>query len=183
MTVSVDLRYPAGSLVILTGLPGAGKSTLLARLYGLDGTEREPVVAGQVTVIDSAMSRNRWAALTRLPRQLRRALVFATHVTRIARALSGGRSVLAHNRGNGSLVLRGFAWLARRSGAGFHLLFLDVPAEVAVAGQHERGRVVAPATFDRHRRRLEVLLAASDGTVLTRESADRLRAIHFGPVD
>ena len=45
MTISVPaapeaagtLRYPAGSLVILTGLPGAGKTTLLRRLYALDG--------------------------------------------------------------------------------------------------------------------------------------------------
>src|SRR5690606_2775762 len=49
--------YPAGDLVIITGLPGAGKSTLLSRLYGLTGAETAPVRAGGVTVIDSMQSR------------------------------------------------------------------------------------------------------------------------------
>ncbi|MFC7639970.1 hypothetical protein ACFQX6_02130 [Streptosporangium lutulentum] len=56
-----DLNYPAGSLVLLAGLPGAGKSTLLDRLYGLRGDEREPVRDGEAQVIDSRQSRNWWA--------------------------------------------------------------------------------------------------------------------------
>ncbi len=41
------LRYPAGSLVLVAGLPGAGKSTLLNRLYGLNGEETAPVHAAR----------------------------------------------------------------------------------------------------------------------------------------
>ncbi|WP_245642613.1 AAA family ATPase [Nonomuraea candida] len=158
------MRYPSGSLVILTGLPGAGKTTLLRRLYGLDGAESVPVTAGTAVVIDSSQSRRHWdGRLTWAPYPVRRAVVFATHVSRIGRALHQGHSVVAHNRGCGPYVLRGFAWLARRHGADFHLLLLDAPAEAALAGQRDRGRVVAPRTFARHRRRWESLLTRVKG--------------------
>lgn len=147
------LRYPAGSLVILTGLPGAGKSTLLRRLYGLDGSETAPVVAGGVTVIDSMQSRLRWAgSLGWAPKPARTAVVFATHLWRIRRGLAAG-PVIAHNRGCGPVVLRLFALLARRRGVAFHLLLLDATPEAALAGQRARDRVVAPRTFSYHRRR------------------------------
>ncbi|WP_240197051.1 AAA family ATPase, partial [Nonomuraea lactucae] len=137
------LRYPARSLVILTGLPGAGKTTLLRRLYGLDGTESAPVAAADVTVIDSTQSRARWdGRLGWAPRPARTAIVFATHLWRIRRALGAGQAVMAHNRSCGPAVLRGFAWLARRSGAAFHLLLLDATPEEALAGQRARRRVV-----------------------------------------
>lgn len=183
------LRYPAGSLVILTGLPGAGKTTLLRRLYALDGTESRPVVAGSVVVIDSAQSRLRWrASLGWAPKPVRTAVVFTTHVWRIGRALRGGSAVIAHNRGCGSAVLHGFAWLARRSAVPFHLLLLDAPAEDALAGQQARGRVVATRTFAQHHRRWEALLArvrtgqtgpATGAYVLDRPTADLLESIHF----
>ncbi|NUR92974.1 MAG: AAA family ATPase [Nonomuraea sp.] len=184
------LRYPPGSLVVLTGLPGAGKTTLLRRLYGLDGAENVPVMAGATVVIDSGQSRLRWdGRITWAPRAVRRAVVFATHVRRISRALALGRSVVAHNRGCGPYVLAGFAWLARRRRASFHLLLLDAPPQDAIAGQHARGRVVAPRTFDRHRRRCERLLAqvrngdpapASTARVITRAEAGLLEHIVFG---
>lgn len=183
------LSYPPGSLVVITGLPGAGKSTLLSRLYALTGTETAPVQAGGVTVIDSMQSRLRWAsALAWAPKRVRTAVVFATHVRRIRAALRRGESVVAHNRGCGPLVLRAFARLARRAGAGFHLLVLDVPAEAAVAGQHARGRVVRARTFPRHRRHCAALLArarsgdpapAATVQVLDREAAGRLPGIRF----
>ncbi|MFB9470974.1 AAA family ATPase [Nonomuraea salmonea] len=183
------LRYPPGSLVILTGLPGAGKTTLLRRLYGLRGTESRPLTAGTVVVIDSAQSRRHWdGRLTWAPYPVRRAVVFVTHVSRIRRALARGAPVVAHNRGCGPYVLRAFAWLARRHGAHFHLLLLDAPAEEALAGQRARGRVVAPRTFARHRRGVERLLArvkggdpapATGARVVDRAQAGLLEAIVF----
>ncbi|MER6508153.1 ABC transporter ATP-binding protein [Nonomuraea sp. NPDC001636] len=187
------LRFPPGSLVVLTGLPGAGKTTLLRRLYGLHGAESAPVAADAVVVIDSGQSRLRWdGRILWAPRPVRRAVVFATHLSRISRALAGGRAVLAHNRGCATYVLKGFAWLARRQRASFHLLLLDAPPEAAVAGQHARGRVVAPRTFARHRRRWESLLARVTGGdpapavsahVLTRAEADLLEHIVFDSAD
>ncbi|WP_336207382.1 AAA family ATPase [Nonomuraea sp. LPB2021202275-12-8] len=193
------LHYPAGSLVILTGLPGAGKTTLLRRLYSLDGTEDGPVTAGEATVIDSMQSRLRWAGpLGWAPKPVRTAVVFATHLWRIRSAVRSGRSVVAHNRGCGPVVLHAFAWMARRSGVGFHLLLLDVAAEAALAGQHARGRVVPERTFARHRRRCRRLLTraraghaapATGAHVLDRASANVLTGIRFdrpvagGPVE
>ncbi|MBN6055519.1 hypothetical protein JYK22_26530, partial [Nonomuraea sp. RK-328] len=207
------LRYPPGSLVILTGLPGAGKSTLLRRLYGLDGSETTPVRyephgsgrvtaphepdgsgttaaagAGGVTVIDSMQSRLRWArSIGWAPRPARTAVVFATHLWRIRRALAAG-PVIAHNRGCGPLVLRLFARLARRRGVAFHLLLLDATPEAALAGQRARHRVVGARTFSYHRRRWEALLAraragvaapAAGAVVIDRRAADLLGGIVF----
>ncbi|MEU7896884.1 AAA family ATPase [Nonomuraea sp. NPDC049152] len=183
------LRYPAKSLVIVTGLPGAGKTTLLRRLYGMDGTESVPFTSGHVTVIDSGQSRARWTGRLRwAPKPVRTGVVFATHVWRIRRGLSVGGSVIAHNRGCGPRVLRAFAWLARRHSAELHLLLLDAPPEVALAGQYARGRVVPTTTFTRHRRHWHALLGqvragdprpALGAHVLDRAGADRLIRIAF----
>ncbi|GAA2845336.1 AAA family ATPase [Nonomuraea rubra] len=189
--VGARLRYPPGALVILTGLPGAGKTTLLRRLYDLHGTESLPVTSGTVVVIDSSQSRRHWdGRITWAPYPVRRAVVFVTHLTRIRQALTQGHSVVAHNRGCGPYVLRGFAWLARRHGADFHLLLLDAPPGEALAGQRARGRVVAPRTFARHQRRWDCLLArvkggdpapAAGAYIVNRAEAGLLEAIVFDP--
>ncbi|WP_326640951.1 ATP-binding protein [Streptosporangium sp. NBC_01755] len=184
-----DLHYPAGSLVLLAGLPGAGKSTLLDRLYGLRGDEREPVHAGEVRVVDSRQSRNWWARyLGPIPPRARIPLVHTTHVVRIARALLKGHGVVAHTRGTWPHILYGFAWLARRVGSEIHLILLDVEPGTARDGQFSRGRVVTDTTFARHCRRWRVLIErarsgvlppATGVTILDRPAADLLRAIRF----
>lgn len=185
-----SLRYPAGSLVLVAGLPGAGKSTLLNRLYGLHGDETAPVCAGGVRVIDSGQSRNWWArALRPLPVRLRTPLVHATHVWRIGRAIRAGHGVVAHTRGTWPHVLRLFAWMAHRRGNDLHLILIDVDPATARAGQYARGRVVTAATFARHCRRWRPLIARARGggplppaagvTVLDRDTADKLQAIRF----
>jgi energy-coupling factor transporter ATP-binding protein EcfA2 len=189
MAPTEDLRYPAGSLVLLAGLPGAGKSTLLARLYRVHGDETEPVTAGGIRVIDSRQSRNWWARyLGPIPPRMRTPLVHVTHVWRIARALLQGHGVLAHTRGTWPQILYGFAWLARRRGTAMHLILLDVSPQTAQAGQHARGRAVTATTFARHRRRWRVLVdrahtgglpPAASVTVLDRPAADLLHSIRF----
>ncbi|MDL4777210.1 MULTISPECIES: AAA family ATPase [Thermomonosporaceae] len=185
------LRYPAGSLVLVAGLPGAGKSTLLDRVFGLRGDETRPVVSGGVLVIDSRQSRNRWArVLTPFPPRARTPLVHATHVWRIGRAVHAGHDVVAHTRGTWPHILRGFAWLARRRGGQMHLILIDVDPVTARAGQFSRGRIVTGRTFARHCRRWRPLIRQAqagavppaDGvTVLDRDAADRLEHIRFGP--
>ncbi|MEV0615872.1 AAA family ATPase [Nonomuraea sp. NPDC050404] len=161
--------------MILTGLPGAGKTTLLQRLYGMHGAESVPVAAGSAVVIDSSQAKLHWhGRLAWAPYPVRRAVVFATHLSRIRQALNQGQAVIAHNRGCGPYVLRGFAWLARRHGADFHLLLLDTAPELALAGQRVRGRVVAPRTFARHQRRWESLLARVKGGRFTPATGARI---------
>lgn len=189
MAPAEDLRYPAGSLVLLAGLPGAGKSTLLARLYRVHGDETGPVAADGVRVIDSRQSRNWWARyLGPVPPRMRTPLVHVTHVWRIARALLQGHGVLAHTRGTWPQILYGFAWLARRRGTDMHLILLDVSPQVARTGQYARGRAVTATTFARHRRRWRALIGrarsggvppAASVTVLDRPAADLLHSIRF----
>src|SRR5690606_26246620 len=155
-----SLRYPAGSLVLVAGLPGAGKSTLLNRLYGLHGDETAPVCAGGVRVIDSGQSRNWWArALRPLPGRLRSRLVRAARVWRIGGAIRAGHGVVAHTRGTWPHVLRLFAWMAHRRGNDLHLILIDVDPAAARAGQSARERVVTAATFASHCRRYQPLIA------------------------
>ncbi|WP_243722798.1 GTPase domain-containing protein [Actinomadura sp. 7K507] len=176
--------------MLVAGLPGAGKSTLLNRLYGLHGDETAPVPAGDVLVIDSGQSRNRWARSLRLcPVRLRTPLVHATHVWRIGRAILTGRGVVAHTRGTWPHILHLFAWMARHRGNHLHLILIDVDPRTARAGQFTRGRVVTPITFARHCRRWRPLIARARGggpippatgvTILDRDTADKLQAIHF----
>ncbi|HEY8481159.1 MAG TPA: AAA family ATPase [Spirillospora sp.] len=185
------LRYPAGSVVLVAGLPGAGKSTLLDRLYGLHGDETGPVRVGDVLVIDSRQARNRWARTLRsVPARLRTPLIHATHVWHIGRAILAGDGVVAHTRGTWPHVLYLFAWLARLRGHDLHLILIDVAPETARAGQLARGRVITGATFARHCRRWRPLVdrarsggplpPASGVTVLDRDAADKLQAIRFG---
>jgi len=179
-----------GGLGLVAGLPGAGKSTLLRRLYGLTDTETEPVPAGGALVIDSVQARNWWSPYLRpLPPRGRIPFVYATHVWRIGRALTDGRSVVAHTRGTWPHLLYGFGWLARRGGAELHLVLLDVPPDLAREGQRERGRTLTSPVFARHVRRWRRLVGrarkgslppVASVTVLCREEADRVRDIRFG---
>jgi energy-coupling factor transporter ATP-binding protein EcfA2 len=186
-----ELRYPAGALVMVAGLPGAGKSTLLARLFPLAGDETRPVAVGNVRVIDSVQARN-WSRryLGGLPPpRLLIPLVYVMHVWRIARALFAGRSVVAHTRGTWAHLSYGLAWLARRLGTELHLVMLDVDPRTARAGQHARGRVLTATTFARHCRQWRRLLdrairtgelpPAASVVVLDRAAADQLKAIRF----
>ncbi|MEW2359336.1 AAA family ATPase [Spirillospora sp. NPDC029432] len=186
---SPELRYPAGSLVLVAGLPGAGKSTLLDRLYGLGGEEAEPVAIDGGRVIDSRQARNRWARRLRaVPARARVPLVNATHVWWIARAVMRGEGVVAHTRGTWPHILHMFSWLAARHGGRVHLVLIDVDPRTALEGQRARGRVVATMTFARHCRRWHPLVERARGgtvapaatvTVLSRAEADALKAIRF----
>ncbi|WP_283137361.1 AAA family ATPase [Rhizohabitans arisaemae] len=184
-----DLHYPAGSLVLIAGLPGAGKSTLMERLYRIKGDEALPISADGALVIDSRQARNWWARyLGPIPPRARTPIVHTTHVWRIIRAIRSRRAVVAHTRGTWPHLLHGFAWLARRAGAEVHMILLDVDPETALAGQRARGRVVTSITFARHCRRWQAVLdrarsgslpPATGVTVLDRAAADKLQAIHF----
>jgi hypothetical protein len=185
-----ELRYPAGALVMVSGLPGAGKSTLLARLFPLVGDETRPVAVGDVRVIDSVQARNWWRRyLGGLPPRLLIPLGIVMHVWRIARALFAGKSVVAHTRGTWALMSYGLAWLARRLGTELHQIMLDVDPHTARAGQFSRGRVLTARTFARHCRRWRALVdrvgrtgelpPAASVVVLDRAAADLLKGIRF----
>lgn len=152
------LGFPAGDLVVVSGLPGSGKSTFMARV-------------ARAPRIDSQDTRELWERrLPRLPYALYRPLVRVAHYAGLYRALRSGTSLVVHDCGTQSWVRRWLTTEARRRGAGLHLLLLDVDPGHALAGQRTRGRRVSRYAFHRHRRALARLL---DRAVTGRLPQDR----------
>lgn len=172
------LNYPAGDVLVVSGLPGGGKSTLMRRATG-------------ARLVDSQEVRLRWAARmpARLPYALYRPLVRIAHYAGMRRALRSGESVVVHDCGTLPWVRN---WLARQAagrGRGLHLLLLDVTEEAARDGQRSRGRRVSAYAMARHRRASRRLLAAAEAgrlpgacestVLLDRAAARALGAITF----
>ncbi|MGA5821809.1 AAA family ATPase [Kitasatospora sp. NPDC094028] len=171
------LHYPAGDLLVVTGLPGSGKSTLMSRCV------RAPLV-------DSQLVREEYAARlpARLPYGLYRPLARLAHYRRLRRAVLDGGPLAVHDCGTLPFVR---AWLARaaaRQGRRVHLLVIDVGPAEARDGQRRRGRGVSRYAFARHRAAVARLLRAAAGeppagcasvVVLDRPAARALREIDF----
>jgi predicted kinase len=184
---AAELRFPAGDLVIVSGLPGSGKSTLMHRVVPpLDGR------GAPVHRIDSQDVRVRWESgrLRRLPYALYRPLVRAAHYLGLRRALRSGDSVVVHDCGTLAWVRRWVARSAGRSGRGLHLVLLDVPPQVALSGQESRGRGVSGYAFARHRGAVGRLVRDAEAArlprgfasavLLDRASASALETVGFG---
>ncbi|MCZ2860503.1 AAA family ATPase [Blastococcus sp. VKM Ac-2987] len=167
-------------LVVLAGLPGSGKTTLLRRLSagnpGLAGVDSEQVA-----------ERLRGAGL-RLPYRLLRPAVHLAHRRRVLRRIAGEAPVVVltdpwTSRTWRATVLR----TARRAGRPVRLVLLDVTPEVAVGGQHARGRRISARRMRRHVARWAELRGTLDRTgdgaggaqvsVADREAAGRLTLV------
>ncbi|MFB8038849.1 AAA family ATPase [Streptomyces sp. NPDC056004] len=173
------LRFAAGDVVVVSGLPGSGKSTLIRR------------AVTSAHAVDSQDTRDRWARVMPrlLPYALYRPLVRAAHYWGLWRVLRSGESAVVHDCGTQSWVRGWLARDARRRGRGLHLVLLDVTPQTAREGQRERGRGVSGYAFARHRRAVARLLRATEAgllppgcasaVLLDREAAGRLGRIAF----
>ncbi|GLW31110.1 ATP-binding protein [Actinoplanes regularis] len=177
-----ELNYPAGSLLVVAGVPGAGKTTLLRRLFPRPG----------VCLLDSEQAREELRPyLGRLPYRYWRPIVHAAHYVRLSRALRGAESIVVHESGTRAWARKLITGLAGRAGRRTHLLLLDVEPEEALAGQEARRRKIRASSFATHCRRWRRLLrAVSDPgdpihrdvatvTIIDRSVAAGLIAIRF----
>lgn len=132
-------------LLVVAGLPGAGKTTMLRH------------AAAGLPVLDSDQVRERLGAVVpaALPYRWYRPVVHAWHRLRIVgRAIGEDGPLVVHEPSTRASTRALLALVGAVSGRSVRLLFLDVPAEVALAGQRSRGRVVRPRSFARHVRRV-----------------------------
>ncbi|MDX3191437.1 AAA family ATPase [Streptomyces sp. MN03-5084-2B] len=131
-------------LLVVAGLPGAGKTTMLRH------------AAAGLPVLDSDQVRERLRGVApALPYRWYRPVVHAWHRLRIVgRAIGEDGPVVVHEPSTRASTRALLALVGVVSGRSVRLLFLDVPAEVALAGQRSRGRVVRPRSFARHVRRV-----------------------------
>jgi hypothetical protein len=159
------LSFPSDAVVVVAGIPGAGKTTLI----------RRAVDPAAVRVVDTDDHRRRVPAL-----------MYAEHYLRILLAVLGRRPAVIHSRGTHAWLRRAIAVLARLRGRPAHLILLDAGCEEAVAGQRERGRIIAPAEMARQSARWRRLMArrpTGEGwtsvVVLDRARAADTSAIEF----
>ncbi|MEV6978960.1 AAA family ATPase [Kitasatospora sp. NPDC093806] len=175
----VALHYPAGDLLVVSGLPGSGKSTLMRRCV------RTPLVDSQLVREEYATRLPDW-----LPYALYRPLVRIAHYRRLRRAVLAGGPLTVHDCGAVPYVRQWLVRAAERQGRRVHLILLDASAEEARDGQRVRGQAVSGYAFARHReagRRLRRRLAGTgeppagcaSAVVLDRAGARALREIVF----
>ena len=182
-----ELRYPAGSVVVLAGIPGAGKTTLLRRLFP-EGEDHQGV-----RVFDSERLRAGWMpVLGAIPYAAWRPLLHLSYYVKALTAMRTGPMIL-HDCATRPWVRRMIGWRAKQSGLAVHLVLLDVPGDVARSGQWARGRVVRSGSMETHCRRWPELLSqavanpsqvvpgAVSAVVLSRGEASRLERITFEP--
>jgi predicted kinase len=175
--MNTTIRLGHRDLLVVSGLPGAGKTTLLRR-----------VEVAPAPVLDSDQVRHRLRARLseRVPYRLYRPLVHVWHRARIvSHALRTRGPVVVHEPSTGAstrLLLAAVGAMSRRP---VRMLWLDVTAEQALAGQLHRGRVVRTRSFARHvkrARKVRALLLADQlptgwhsASLINRRQADELR--------
>ncbi|MFF7454200.1 AAA family ATPase [Kitasatospora sp. NPDC008115] len=175
----VALHYPAGDLLVVSGLPGSGKSTLMRRCV------RTPLIDSQLVREEYAARMPAW-----LPYAVYRPLVRIAHYRRLRRAVLGGGPLTVHDCGAVPYVRQWLVRMAEKQGRRVHLVLLDASAEEARDGQRARGQAVSSYAFARHRdaaRRLHRRLAGTgrppagcaSAVVLDRAGARALREIVF----
>ncbi|WP_230210117.1 AAA family ATPase [Streptomyces kaniharaensis] len=185
------VRYPAGAVVVVSGLPGAGKSTLLRRWSGPGG--------GGLATVDPRTVHEACEAVmpASLPYAVYRPWARLEHGRLLRTSVRHGGPLLVHDCGSRAWMRRWLAREAARQGRELHLVLLDVGSAAALDGQRTRGRHVPPRTFARHHRGLVRLFAALTGhleagapmpipeaasvLLLDATSRSRAEAVRFGP--
>jgi hypothetical protein len=177
------LAYPAGAVVVVSGLPGSGKSTLMRRWSG-----SAPVIDPRTVHVEYQARMPGW-----LPYAVYRPWVRLQHFLRLRAQVQGGGPLLVHDCGSRPWMRRRLARAAGRQRRELHVVLLAVDAVDALAGQDKRGRWVPARVFARHRRGLAQLLSALSvqGAAIVPEAAsvvlldrtlrEHVAALEFAP--
>ncbi|MFD9689025.1 AAA family ATPase [Kitasatospora sp. NPDC059088] len=146
------VEYPAGAVVVVSGLPGAGKSTLLRRWSA----------GGGAATVDPRTVHEACEAVmpARLPYAVYRPWARLEHVRLLRSSVRRGGPLLVHDCGSRAWMRRWLAREAGRQGRELHLVLLDVGAATALDGQRARGRHASARMFARHHQGLARLSAA-----------------------
>ncbi|MGW7578157.1 AAA family ATPase [Streptomyces sp. NPDC054765] len=160
------LSYPAGAVVVVSGLPGSGKSTLLRR-WSRAATVVDPRVVH--VACETAMP-------DRLPYAVYRPWARWRYLRWLRTAVRDGAPLLVHDCGGRPWMRRWLARSAGRQGRELHLVVLDVGVTEALSGQEARGRWASRRAFVRHRRGLDRLLRALSGPGTARPRAPQAAA-------
>ncbi|KJK56648.1 AAA family ATPase [Saccharothrix sp. ST-888] len=177
----VTLSYPAGSVVVVSGLPGSGKSTLLRRW------------SRTAPVVDPRAAHLAWQAVMPdwLPYAVYRPGARLDHFVRMTARARAGDPLLVHDCGSRAWMRRWLSLAVGSRGRELHLVLLDVGAAEALAGQQARGRRASGRVFARHRRGLDLLLRrlardaartvpeAASVVLLDRVSRERMTTVQF----
>ncbi|MGW7018408.1 AAA family ATPase [Streptomyces decoyicus] len=151
--IPARLSYPAGAVVVVSGLPGSGKSTLLRR-WSTAAAVIDPRVVH--VACEAAMP-------ARLPYAMYRPWARWRYFRWLRTAVRDGESLLVHDCGGRPWMRRWLARSAGRQGRELHLVVLDVGVTEALSGQEARGRWAPQRAFTRHSRGLDRLLGALGG--------------------
>lgn len=151
--IPARLSYPAGAVVVVSGLPGSGKSTLLRR-WSTAAAVIDPRVVH--VACEAAMP-------ARLPYAMYRPWARWRYFRWLRTAVRHGESLLVHDCGGRPWMRRWLARSAGRQGRELHLVVLDVGVTEALSGQEARGRWAPQRAFTRHSRGLDRLLGALSG--------------------
>jgi predicted kinase len=140
MSETTVIELGPRDLLVVAGLPGAGKTTMLHH------------AAPGLPVLDSDQVRARLAAVP-VPYRFYRPVVHAWHRARVLRRALAAGPIVVHEPSTRASTRALLALVGAVSGRPVRLLFLDVTAAEALAGQRSRGRIVRPRSFARHVRR------------------------------
>ncbi|WP_199433581.1 AAA family ATPase [Qaidamihabitans albus] len=141
----LQVRIEHRALLVVAGLPGAGKSTLL----------RNVVATAPITVLDTDQIRARLRALfpPGMPYAWYRPLVHLLQTLRLVlTAVRATGPLVVHDPATGGATRAAFVALGMLTGRTRHLLWIDCTVAEALAGQHQRGRVLLGWSFSRHAR-------------------------------